>query len=91
MIVWPRGWVLIILGRAGGRRRLFEEIRYFFSETVLFLGFNLTKSSLERIVVSAVMAQCSLRKKKKILSVLISFLPKLKRARDPWTNLHGQG
>lgn len=72
-------------------RRFFEEIRYLFTETVLSLGFNLTKGLLERIVVSAVMAQCSSRKKKKILSVLISFLQKLKRARDLWTNLHGQG
>ena len=72
-------------------RRFFEEIRYLFTETVLSLGFNLTKGLLERIVVSAVMAQCSSRKKRKILSVLISFLQKLKRARDLWTNLHGQG
>ena len=72
-------------------RRFFEEIRYLFTETVLSLGFNLTKGLLERIVVSAVMVQCSSRKKKKILSVLISFLQKLKRARDLWTNLHGQG
>lgn len=86
IVILPRRWVLVL-----GRALIRAQALYLFTETVLSLGFNLTKGLLERIVVSAVMAQCSSRKKRKILSVLISFLQKLKRARDLWTNLHGQG
>ena len=64
----------------------FHLISTFFSQ-----GFSRIKSSRAQIVLSGVTAQFSLRKRKKIPLVWISFLQRLKKERDHWTNLQDQG
>ena len=57
----------------------------------LLLGFSQTGSLQGQIVLSVETVLCSLKKRKRILSVWISFLQKLKRAKEPWMNLRDQG